>query len=148
MCYFDARIPTEALTTITSISAVSSTGWCPKCGTSKKSSKSSCCARGGAWYKKCGDASDITFNHTWPEGIYACKHYASSVSIKSPLQVTLHHHVGAIPYQPNTSHSRNIAPQQTNIYRSGSIGDADTTESKDRVELVKAVVFVCVLFIM
>ena len=47
---------------------------CPKCGTSKKSGKRSCCARGGAWFKNCGDdAGDSDFDHTWSEGMQACK---------------------------------------------------------------------------
>ena len=46
---------------------------CPKCGTTKKSGKLSCCARGGAWFKKCGDGGDTKFEHTWTEGIQACK---------------------------------------------------------------------------
>ena len=46
---------------------------CSKCGTLKKSGKPSCCASGGAWFQKCGDAADKNFNHTWVEGIQACK---------------------------------------------------------------------------
>ena len=46
---------------------------CPKCGTTKKSGKLSCCARDGAWFKNCGDAGDKKFDHTWVEGIEACK---------------------------------------------------------------------------
>ena len=50
----------------------SSSNWCPKCVVDK-SGKPSCCARGGAWFNKCGDASDTQFDHTWAEGIQACK---------------------------------------------------------------------------
>ena len=46
---------------------------CSKCGTMKKSGKPSCCARGGAWFKNCGDAGDPKFDYTWTEGIHACK---------------------------------------------------------------------------
>ena len=46
---------------------------CTKCGTIKKSGKRSCCARGGAWFKNCGDAGDTKFDHTWVQGIQACK---------------------------------------------------------------------------
>ena len=46
---------------------------CPKCGTSSKSGKRSCCVLGGAWFKNCGDAGDRNFGHTWAEGIQACK---------------------------------------------------------------------------
>ena len=46
---------------------------CLKCGATKKSGKRSCCAPGGAWFKNCGDAGDIKFDHTWTEGVQACK---------------------------------------------------------------------------
>ena len=46
---------------------------CLKCGNIKKSGKRSCCARGGAWFKNCGDAGNAEFEHTWIEGIQACK---------------------------------------------------------------------------
>ena len=48
-------------------------GTCPKCGTVKKSGKRSCCAPGGAWVNKCGNDGDSKFDHTWIEGIVACK---------------------------------------------------------------------------
>ena len=46
---------------------------CPKCGVTKKFGARSCCARGGAWFKNCGDDGDTKFDHTWTEGIQACK---------------------------------------------------------------------------
>ena len=46
---------------------------CPKCGIVKKSKQPSCCAPGGAWFKNCGDPGDSKFDHTWLEGMEACK---------------------------------------------------------------------------
>ena len=46
---------------------------CPKCGTVEKTGKLSCCAPSGAWFKNCGDDDDSRFDHTWTEGIRACK---------------------------------------------------------------------------
>ena len=46
---------------------------CSKCGTTRQSGKRSCCARGGAWFKKCGDVGDTHVDHTWAEGVIACK---------------------------------------------------------------------------
>ena len=46
---------------------------CPKCGNANKSGKRSCCARGGTWFKRCGDVGDTNFNHTWTEGILSCQ---------------------------------------------------------------------------
>ena len=45
---------------------------CPKCGTIGKSGKSSCCGRGGSWYRNCGNAGNEKAGHTWYEGVQAC----------------------------------------------------------------------------
>ena len=46
---------------------------CSACGRNKKTGQLSCCFRGGAWFKNCGDPGDAKFDHTWFEGIKACK---------------------------------------------------------------------------
>ena len=53
---------------------------CPVCGIMKTSNTDrkisamrSCCVRGGSWFKKCGDAGNSAFAHTWFEGFEACK---------------------------------------------------------------------------
>ena len=46
---------------------------CPRCGTIKKTDKSSCCGRGGSWFRNCGGAGNTKLPHTWYEGIQACK---------------------------------------------------------------------------
>ena len=46
---------------------------CPRCGTIGKSDKMSCCGRGGSWFKNCGGAGNTKLQHTWHEGIQACK---------------------------------------------------------------------------
>ena len=33
----------------------------------------SCCGRGGSWFKNCGGGGNTKFQHTWYEGIQACK---------------------------------------------------------------------------
>ena len=68
-------MPTAAATatTVATIGAV-----CSKCGAMKKSGKSSCCGRGGSWFKTCGSAGNSNFDHTWYEGIQACKGRAQS----------------------------------------------------------------------
>ena len=63
----DSIVP-SSMPVSTTVSSV-----CRKCGTIKKIGKRSCCARGGAWFKKCGDVGDTQFDHTWSEGIRACK---------------------------------------------------------------------------
>ena len=60
-------ICTSAVTT-TTISSV-----CPKCGIIVKSGKISCCGDSGSWFGKCGSAGNAKLDHTWYEGIQACK---------------------------------------------------------------------------
>ena len=38
----------------------------------KQENQLSCCARGGTWFNKCGKDKE-KFEHTWKEGIKACK---------------------------------------------------------------------------
>ena len=59
---------------------------CRKCGQFKNFGKASCCALGGAWFNNCGDPGDSKFDHTWYEGIQACKDSARSSSGKARAQ--------------------------------------------------------------
>ena len=86
LCNFNkASMSTEASTVTTSVSGKE----CSKCGNTKTSGKLSCCARGGTWFKKCGDAGDTKFDHSWVEGIQACAGFASLFPSKP--QVLLRH---------------------------------------------------------
>ena len=67
-CMFYFAPLSAAVTTGTPISNT-----CDKCGVIKKTGKLSCCAPGGAWHKNCGDEGDPKFDHTWFDGIQACK---------------------------------------------------------------------------
>ena len=73
------NIQTPAVTTKT-ISHV-----CHKCGTMVKSGKRSCCGRGGSWYKNCGAAGNANSEHTWHEGIRACKARLQSKTVIGQL---------------------------------------------------------------
>ena len=46
---------------------------CPICGITKRSGKMSCCGRGGSWFGNCGSAGSTKLDHTWYEGLQACK---------------------------------------------------------------------------
>ena len=46
---------------------------CPRCGTFRKSGRVSCCAPGGAWFKNCGGSGRKNVDHTWSQGVKACK---------------------------------------------------------------------------
>ena len=139
---FDICLPTE-VPTPTMLSATSSSNECLQCGIARKSGKRSCCAHGGSWFKNCGDADDTKFDHTWAEGVQACKHFASSGSVKSTLQNMLRH-VGVIDHP---SHSRNATQKRVIIDHFADIPNADTADSKDFVGLSKSFVCICVLFI-
>ena len=75
------HISTPAVTTPT-ISAT-----CSKCGTIKKSGKTSCCGRGGSWFRNCGSGGNSNLGYTWSEGIRACKTKARS---KAGIDQRLH----------------------------------------------------------
>ena len=114
---------------------------CSKCGTTKKSGRSSCCARGGAWFKNCGDAGDTKFDHSWTEGIQACKGFATA---KLSLHVVLRR-VGSIFYPPNTSQRQNDTQQQAHMYHIGSMLNVGPTDSQDCVGLAKFAISICIL---
>merc|ERR1711934_354825 len=56
---------------------------CPKCAAIKKSGKLSCCAPGGAWFKNCGTIRNSNTDHTWVEGMQACKDVVGLFSVKA-----------------------------------------------------------------
>ena len=120
--------------------------WCVKCGVAKKSRVLSCCARGGAWFKNCGGAGDTQFDHTWLEGIQACKRFVSSVPLESPLQA-MFRHAGVIVYPRNTTETQNTTRQQIHIYRPDSISNDGTTDFEGCVGVAKVLVCMHVLFI-
>ena len=45
---------------------------CPKCVTNDVGTRT-CCARGGSWYRTCGEKGDSKAEHTWDEGMRACQ---------------------------------------------------------------------------
>ena len=125
---------TTGAPTTASKSAANTKG-CPKCGTIKNSAKLSCCARGGAWFKKCGDAGDTNFDHTWVEGIHACKGFVSSFSLKSLGQASLH------PNRPvaqslNTTQLRKAAQKNIQL---GSVSGVHIKNSEHCAELATIV---------
>ena len=136
----DARICTSTMTYV----SVGSSDECAECATNKVG-KLSCCARGGAWFKKCGDFVDTQFDHTWAEGIQACKHFANSVLARAP-PVVMPQRVGVIDYLRNTSRSRNITPQQTNIFRVISTSRIDATDSEEYLGCARVAVCISIYF--
>ena len=66
-CFYRCQSTTPAGTRMVIVSA------CPRCGTIGKSGTLSCCGRGGSWFKLCGVGSNAKLQHTWYEGMQACK---------------------------------------------------------------------------
>ena len=148
-------------------SVVSSNGRCDKCGIIKKSGKYSCCAHGGAWFKKCGNVGAMKFDHTWAEGVEACNQFASSVSFEPRPREMLRHaqytyrhapytyrhapytypHAELIAWLLNSTRARNATKQQIQLNRHFSVPRAGIIDSdKDCVALVKVTVWVgCLL---
>ena len=69
---------------------------CPKCGHIMKSGKMSCCGHGGSWFRNCGSAGNANFDHTWVEGIQACKARSQSkIHIGQQLNVGQQKDIGS-----------------------------------------------------
>ena len=86
---------------------------CAVCGIMKTSGARSCCVRGGAWFKKCGDPGDVRFEHTWTEGVQACKQVSNLFSDKVQSQM-----VANTSRQPNIP-QRNIVNHADNFVSDG-----------------------------
>ena len=111
-----------------------------------KSGKRSCCARGGAWFKNCGDASDTKFDHTWIEGVRVCEGHVSLHSVEPPIKALSYQGRGRA-YPLNDINAANTPQQQTNVNHTIDISNVITVDCKDGVGLTKCVVFICVLSI-
>ena len=47
--------------------------FCPVCGIIARTGERSCCGVGGSWFQKCAKIVGSEADHTWKEGIKACK---------------------------------------------------------------------------
>ena len=115
---------------------------CIKCSTIKKSGKLSCCARGGAWFKNCGETGDTKFDHTWVEGIQACNSVASSVLVKAQL---INDHLSLIT--PRVNKSRNVSRQPTTLKQIDSTVPMSNTGYTDCDGATRIVISVCFLLL-
>ena len=128
----------------TSISPVPA---CPKCGTSAKSGQLSCCTRGGAWFKKCGDEGDSNFDHTWPEGVQACKDVTRSFSGEARAKLTLRRET-TIANQFDTARQRNSSLVSVIEPNTVIVSDTVTANSKACEELKGILLFTSFSLIM
>ena len=116
---------------------------CPKCAAIKKSGKLSCCAPGGAWFNNCGTSGNSNTDHTWVEGMQACKDVVGVFSVKAEAQF-------ASINQTTTTQQLNDVEKQKNIDSTiDTTYDVPTTGNcKESVQLYHIVVFTSFLFIM
>ena len=134
-CDVGIYFPTDALMGKT-LSEESNSS-CSKCGIIRKTDKLSCCARGGAWFENCGDVWESQFDHTWAEGMLACKNLKSTVMLRR---------AGFIDQSRYISITINItAQQQTNIYHFDDLRNTDDADSNGSITFVKAVVCIHIL---
>ena len=132
------------VSTVTSFSVVNRNIGCAKCSATKKSGKLSCCAQGGAWFRNCGKTGDPKYDHTWIEGIRACRDFAATVLVESPLQAMLRH-AESESYLLNITRPPNTTPRENNIYPLVNMFGDETADSKSRVGIAKVVFCICVL---
>ena len=103
------------------------------------SHKYNCCARGGDWFKNCGDAGDTKFDHTWVEGVQACEGYAS-LSLEG--HATRHEEIISQPIKISTP--QNTTKQKTRIQLSDSMSNAGGSKL---IELAKFIAGAYALFV-
>lgn len=112
---------TPAVITTTIISV------CPKCGTIGKSGKSSCCGRGGSWYKNCGNDGKSNVDHTWYEGIQTCKTLLQVKAVIAKQQHAVH--------QLNPREILVITTSKTFTFRSANM----STPMSDTISIISSV---------
>ena len=121
--------------TATTIPAV-----CPKCAVNKKSGKHSCCTSGGAWFNNCGTSGNSNSEHTWLEGLQACKDVARLFSVKAEANFF-------VIKQTNSTQLSNDVEQQIVDHTPVAAHDVPTANSRDNNRLSYIVVFTSVLLI-
>ena len=115
---------------------------CPKCAVIKKSGELSCCAPGGAWFKNCGTSGNSNTEHTWVEGVQACKGVVGLFSGNAEAQFIVMNQT-TTAQQLSDVEKQTIDPTlATHLY------NAHTKNSKDNDQLSYIVVFTNVLFIL
>ena len=107
---------------------------CPKCGVMKKLGKLSCCARGGAWFQKCGNGDDSNFNHTWIEGVRACNMSRSPLLTEGPAQVMLVHNKFTSPSVRTAWLSSPMEDYDNNYPNAGTVDSEGVSKLANIVE--------------
>ena len=129
------------------VSTVKDSSGCRKCA-ANKAGKFTCCARGGAWFKKCGDVGETKFDHTWIEGVQACTGFVTPVSVTLPLKA-VPRRVGIFVFPRNVHQPRNntSTQQQKKAFRTDGDSNAGIKHFEHFVGATKVVTFVYILFL-
>ena len=115
---------------------------CPKCAAIKKSGKLSCCAPGGAWFGNCGTSGNSNTDHTWVEGVKACKDVVSLFSRKAKSRFIISVNQTATTQQLNDVERQVIDSTLTAVYV------APTGNCKDYDQISHTVFITNVLYVM
>ena len=111
VCMTNAHTPTPTAT-----STVSSPV-CLKCGTIKKSGKSSCCGHGGSWFRNCGGSGNANRQHMWIDGILACNTQPqSNTAIEQQLKVTRENGIGFSSNSIDTKNFKSVSTAPTTAH--------------------------------
>ena len=97
----------------------------------------SCCAPDGAWFMKCGSARNAYADHTWTEGVLACRDFAGWL-----LEAQARLYREKAQAHPNATRQRNDTLQH--IGRSGD-GYTDCEDCHSLAKIILSISFVCVV---
>ena len=123
------------------VTATRITPVCPKCAAIKKSGELSCCASGGAWFENCGTSGNSNTDHTWVEGMQACRDVVSLASGKAEPQFIISVHQTTSTQQLNEVEHQVIDSTLAAVY------DVPMRNSKDNDQISHVAVFSSLLFI-
>ena len=74
----------------------------------KKSGKLSCCGSDGFWFGNCGSAGDKKHDHSWHEGLQACKAQSQSNLVIGQQLNSIHQHTNAFSNGAVDANSRAV----------------------------------------
>ena len=106
-----------------------------------RSGKLSCCARGGAWFENCGTSDNSNTEHTWVEGVQACKGVVTLFSGEAESQFMLVN-------ETTTTQQLSDVGRQTIGFTLTAAYDPPTGNSKDNENLLHIIAFTNVLFVL
>ena len=140
MCFYQCACMSTAAMTATRTARA-----CRKCAAIGKSGKLSCCAPGGDWFKSCGTSGNPNTEHTWAEGVEACKDDVGMISVEAESQSMLIN-------ETRTRQQLNHVEQPfvgSNLLESAHFDPPrDNSRGNNHIQLFCIVVFTCILLLL